>query len=60
MVNFFFFPCDYDDILYYTSYIHRKDNLFEGDCSETKDQNLDVIDADKFSIFENTIFVKEV
>ena len=58
MVNFFF-PRDYDEILFYTSYSHGQAKLFEGKCSKNlninswrKYQNLGVIDVEKNSIYE--------
>ena len=58
MVNFFF-PHDYDEILFYTSYTHGQSKLFEGKCSENlnisswrKDQNLGVTDVEKIKEVE--------
>ena len=56
---------DYDEILFYTTYSHRTKKLFEGDCSENlnssslqKNQNLDVIDVKKNSIYEHLLLKK--
>ena len=58
MVNFFF-PHDYDEILFYTSYSHGQSKLFEGKCSKNlnisswrKDQNLGVTDVEKIKEVE--------
>jgi hypothetical protein len=66
MANFFF-PRNYNEILFYTSYSHGQSKLFEGKCSENlnisswrKDQNLDVIDVEKILIYEHNFIIKEV
>ncbi len=66
MVSFFFF-CDHDEILFYTSYSHGQTKLFEGKYNENlnisswwKDQNLGVIDVVKNSIYEHNFSIKEV
>ena len=53
--------------MFYTSYSHRQTKLFEGGCSENlnknllrKDQNLDVVDVEKNSIYEHSFIIKEV
>ena len=55
----FFFPCDYDEILFYTSYSHRQANFFQKDSSENlniysfrENENLDFIYEMKISIQE--------
>ena len=66
MANFFF-PRNYNEILFYTSYSHGQSKLFEGKCSENlnisswrKDQNLGVIDVEKILIYEHNFITKEV
>ena len=66
MVSFFFF-CDHDEILFYTSYSRGQTKLFEGKYNENlnisswwKDQNLGVIDVVKNSIYEHNFIIKEV
>jgi hypothetical protein len=66
VVNFFF-PRDYDEILFYTSYSHGQTKLFKGKCSENlnisswrEDQNLGFVDVGKNSIYEFSFIIKEV